>query len=376
MNRVRYGRPETMRVPWMAFRFLLCLVLFATAAPAATAHARDAEQRPHRGILFQAYPAAPSQRLDADPVVPAKALQRMMDAHDLLFVKSKRAAEAVDRLKRAGRVAIVYDPHFPERSLRSATIAAFLPDHFDTAAARGTFVVIVGRYGIEWPTSELAVVLAHELLGHGIQHLEGRLLRMRNLDLECEAFLWTEQAMQDLGLDKDARSAISLRREIERHWCADYIAWSAANRPALAGLWEARNPDIPALAEGFRAYAAHLEKSGQAERATAADTIRRGRLDETARAAAAASGDPDREYNAALAYKSDRTAPENFETALKLLRKAAEDGHREAQFTLGFALLRELPDGQDTEGARRWLRAAAAQGHERAQSVLRLIPGG
>jgi len=357
----------------MTLRFFFCIAFCVLSTAVSAAPARDAEQRVHGGVLFQAYPAAEDHNLDTAPIPPAEALQRMMDAHDLLFVKSSRAAAAVDRLKSAGRIALVYDPHFPERSLKTTKIAAFFPSYFDTETESGTFLVVIGRYGIKWPVRELAVVLAHELLGHGIQHLENRLWQTRNIDMECEAFLWTEQANQDLGLNKEDRSVITLRRRIERHWCAEFIAWSAAHQPQLNKLWEARDPDIPALIEGFRHYTAHLERSGLTEQATGRDAIRRGDADRAARAAAATSNDPDEQYAAAMAYKLDHTEPENFGKALSLLRKAAEGGHREAQFTLGFALLRELPDGPDMAGARRWLHAAAAQGHERAQSVLRLI---
>ena len=355
----------------------LISVLWCTSLGGGAALAdKRALQEIHGGVAFIAIQAPPGTEFDIPIVAAPEALQHLKDAHDLLFAKSAAAAAAIDRLKQAGDVLIVFDPHFPARTLSSRTIAAFFPDYLKDRSPDHTSLVVVGRYGINWPVGELGVVLAHELLGHGIQHLEGRLWRMRNLDMECEAFLWTEQATQDLGLNKEARSVISLRREIERHWCAGFIAWSAANQPAVAALWETRNPDVPALIDGFRSYAAHLEASGQTARATDADAVRRGQTDGAARAADAASGDPERQYAAALAYKLDRTRPGNFETALMLLQKAAEGGHREAQFTLGFALLRELPGGPDMEGARRWLAAAAAQGHERAKSVLRLIPGG
>jgi len=180
----------------------------------------------------------------------------------LLIAKSPRSVQAVERLKRAGDVIILYDPAFPSRSLTSLTIAAFSPGHVDLAKTRHESLVVVGRYGVHWPSDELAVVLAHELVGHGVQHLEGRLSETRFLDLECEAFLWTELAYQDLGIDKLRREVVQIRRQIERRWCSGFIGWSANNQPGLNAAWKELNPDVDALIAGFARYADAIQAKG------------------------------------------------------------------------------------------------------------------
>jgi len=75
-----------------------------------------------------------------------------------------------------------------------------LPDSYGLLAGKRLYLVAVGRLGINWPTDELAAVLAHEFAGHAVQFLERRLTRMRHL--ECEALLVNEQANLDLGLNK------------------------------------------------------------------------------------------------------------------------------------------------------------------------------
>lgn len=251
----------------MFFRYIAPMLAMLLSVTAAIAD----EQRPfteivHQGIHFVAFEAAKNAKLDSDSIPPKQALKKIIDAHDLLYSQSERSARAIDRLRKAGPIAIVYDPHFPPPRFVGNTIAAFFPDKFDVKSGKGTLLFAVGRYGIHWPTDELGVVLAHELLGHGIQHLEGRDWTGRLLDIECEAFLWTEQANQDLKIDKFNRYVISLRREIEKHWCSDFIRWSAKNQPEVANLWNSRDPDIPALVAGFKRYAAYLEKITPAQR--------------------------------------------------------------------------------------------------------------
>ena len=74
---------------------------------------------------------------------------------------------------------------------------------------------MVGRYGAKWPARELAAVLAHELVGHGMQQYRGRMEHVRTIDLECEAYLYEEQAYQDLGLDKRSSEMIKFRQALE-----------------------------------------------------------------------------------------------------------------------------------------------------------------
>ena len=352
---------------------ILCLGLLTNADRLAAA-APPVMESIHRGVVFGAFKAPPGADLDSPPVPMAQAIQHLQDAHDLLFAKSRASAAAIDRLKQAGEVLIIYDPAFPERALTTRTIAAFFPDYLKDRSAAHTSLVVVGRYGIHWPVDELAVVLAHELLGHGIQHLEGRIWSARVLDIECEAFLWTERAYQDLAVDKRQRGVIDMRRTIERHWCADFIRWSATHQPALNALWKTENPDIDALTVGFARYAESLKGDAGTKAAVANDARGRAAQDPTTRAALAQSGDAADIYAAGRAYQRDKSTPDNLQTALRLFERAAGLGHVEAQYRLGLALYREVPGAPDTAAARRWLQLAADNGHRRAAAVLRLIP--
>lgn len=208
----------------------------------------------HNGVQFSFFPSKDPKALGVSIVPGEEGIEAIKTAFDVLFVRSPTSARAVQRLQAAGRIIIIYSPDFPRRALTSNTIAAFAPDFFQHEGDQKLFLVIVGRFGVKWPYDELASVLAHELLGHGIQHLENRIYDARNLDVECEAFLWTELAFQDLRVDKRRRSVIDIRKQIERHWCADFRRWSAANRPDLISLWQVEDPDIPALIDGYRDY--------------------------------------------------------------------------------------------------------------------------
>ena len=350
------------------------VVGFLTSADSVAAEEPSAMESIHRGVIFGAFRAQAGADLDTPPVPMAQAIRHLQDAHDLLFAKSQASAAAIDRLKQAGEVLIIYDPAFPERALTNRTIAAFFPDYLKDRSAAHTSLVVVGRYGIHWPVDELAVVLAHELLGHGIQHLEGRIWSARVLDIECEAFLWTERAYQDLAVDKRQRSVIDMRRTIERHWCAGFIRWSATHQPAINVLWKTEDPDIDALTAGFARYAESLKGDADTKAAVANDARARAARDPTSRAQLAQSGDAADIYAAGRAYQRDSSAPDNLQTALRLFEKAAGMGHVEAQYRLGLALYRDVPGAPDTDAARRWLQLAADNGHRRAAAILRLIP--
>ena len=168
---------------------------------------------------------------DSPVVAPAVAERNILAALDMLRSRSPASAADLARLQAAGDVIVVYDPDFPDKEYASVTIAAFVADLFVPATDRMAFPVVVGRFGMHWPTADLAGVLAHELVGHGIQHLEGRLTKTRSLDLECEAWLHQEQAHQDLGIDKFRPDMIAFRRQLETIWCADLRDWQRDAEP-------------------------------------------------------------------------------------------------------------------------------------------------
>ncbi|MGY8935202.1 MAG: hypothetical protein ACKVG6_03755 [Alphaproteobacteria bacterium] len=42
------------------------------------------------------------------------------------------------------------------------------------SACADIFVEVVGRHSVEWCTNELASILAHEPVGHGVEHQRAR----------------------------------------------------------------------------------------------------------------------------------------------------------------------------------------------------------
>ena len=55
--------------------------------------------------------------------------------------------------------------------------------------------------------------------------------RMRPLDRECEAWLYEEQAYQDLGVDKTSKPMIEFRKQLEQRECSDFRRYQAARVP-------------------------------------------------------------------------------------------------------------------------------------------------
>lgn len=233
-------------------RFLVSLaVLLFTSGPAL---ARDPLHQALAGVDIIAYPPEQSE-IDGIPTTSAdRALETLHAALTRLLEASPWVAPEIARLRKAGTVELFYDARHPADTLSEVNIAIYLPDYFNPAEGKRRFVVVVGRTGIQWTIDELAGALAHELAGHAIQRLEGRIEVMRLLDIECEAYLIHERANQDLGLDKTTREAISIRRSMDNHWCDDFRRFTLDRDLPVAGEWDKLNPDVPALLDAFREY--------------------------------------------------------------------------------------------------------------------------
>ena len=231
------------------------------AAPADAASPRSApvQDRSWNGIRLLALQPEPGARFDVSIVQPEQGLDHIAAALDLIARKSPASAAVIDRLKASGRVSLVYFPNdFRDRNRPNAqTVALFLPD-FLKQRGLGTpgleFAVVINQFGVKWPAGELAAVIVHELAGHGLQHLEGRIVNARVLDLECEASLYQERAYQDLGVAKKSRAVVLFRRQMEDRYCADFRAYMRARAPSRLALWDALNPDVPALLALFADY--------------------------------------------------------------------------------------------------------------------------
>jgi hypothetical protein len=76
----------------------------------------------------------------------------------------------------------------------------------------------------------------------------------------------------------------------------------------------------------------------------------------------ATSGDADAQFNLGQAYRLGRGVPTNLATAKDWFEKAADQGHLDAETTLGLLLFQS---GDQAEGLK-WLKKAALQGEPRA----------
>lgn len=247
-------------------------VAAAFGAPAAGADMPPPPERMRDGVrLFAVAPDA-GARFDVSVLPPEAALDRIAAALELIRQRSPASAAAMDRLEAAGRVTLIYYPNeFRDRNRPNAqTVALFLPEFLKSRGlgVEGLeFTVVINQFGVKWPAEELAAVIVHELAGHGIQHLQGRIASGRVLDLECEASLYQEQAYQDLGAAKKARTVVLFRRQMEYRYCADFRAYMLKHAPGGLALWDSLNPDVATLLGLFgdyrRAQAAQKDRAAR-----------------------------------------------------------------------------------------------------------------
>lgn len=244
------ARPIGFATIWLAA--FICLI---STPPWADSHI-IVEQRD--GMTLAAIKPPPGTSYDV-PLMPAReGLKRINAAFRLLHRKSPYSIAQIETLKKNGPVTVIYDPRYPNPKIDISTVrvAIFLPnlskDKSGTADGKKYFALI-GRHGIKWPEPELAAVLAHELVGHGMQHFRDRIEGTRNVDLECEATLYQEMAHQDLGMDKFSGEMIRFQKQLAS-LCMNFIAYLKKNDPPRARLWEAISPDVPELLSVFDNY--------------------------------------------------------------------------------------------------------------------------
>lgn len=228
------------------------VLLLATPAFAGDGRIEDVVN----GVRFVAPPKDPKKTYDTRLLHGAEGLKRLKAALNLLTSKSPFSAKKLGVLKNSGTVTLVYLPgDAPKSAATGENVAVFLPKFLASPVPRSrSFQVIVGRHGVKWPTNELAAVLAHELVGHGIQHQRKRMKKMRPIDLECEAYLYEEIVNQDLGLNKRSTEMVRFRKGLESHWCADFKLYMRAKRKRELKLWDTLNPNVPRLLIIFEDY--------------------------------------------------------------------------------------------------------------------------
>ena len=366
----------------------------------------DVVEFQHRGLTIAGKPLPPGVNFDISIVGPKQGAETVRAALDVLYEQSPYNAAAINKLKAAGNVFIVYDPLFPGRELTQVTIAAFIPEYFQKEGTAKDFVSVVSRYGAKWEPRELAPILAHELTGHGMQRLRGRIEKVREVDIECEAYLYQEKAYQDLGFDKSDKEMINFRQVLERHWCADFRNWLKANKPSGLAHWDKLNPDVPKILKDYLAYTDALTRSGVAGKAIfnakkkqrKAEADRLHRLSNSNNPAdhyelaqilktgvgakadakqslvwmnkAAKGGHIAAKYELGVAYFQGKILKQNKKKAVDLIISAAKGGHPGAAYTYGVLLMKGQGISQNLTEARKWLNTAKKAGVQSAQKAL------
>ncbi|MBT5665561.1 MAG: sel1 repeat family protein [Rhodospirillaceae bacterium] len=353
-------------------RFIaLALFIWAVNSPAAAAEAKDARVTEHKGVglMFQA--VDPNKKFDTGFIPAEQGIRNIAKAIDQLLKRSPISARKIKALKESGRVILLYTPDdLRNNAAGSEAVALFLPDFLrksDKREQRKTFLVVVGRHGVKWPADELAAVLAHELVGHGVQHQRGRLSDIRDLDAECEAYMYEEIAIQDLGLDKDTREMVAFRKAMEGHFCSDFKTYMRKSRSRDMALWDVLNPDIPKLLQIFEGYLAQSKRKGITGKSLAAKK----QLLQERRKRGFKDASPDEIYKFATQLRDgDFGVSPDLSEAFRYFKLAGERGHAGAQFDLGWIYTKGDGVQKDLAKAFTWFQKAAEQGRAAAQSRL------
>jgi len=224
-------------------------------------------RKEHNGITYIALPAPKHKKFDVPIVDGPTAMATLIKAMDMLEGKKSFTSSQINKLKRHGHITIVYDPRYPDKraSMSSVQVALFSPHFFGRVESRmkgRNFLVIVSRHGIKWPLKEMAAVMVHELVGHGIQHLNNRWNKMRLIDMECEAWLYEEMAYQDMGIDKFSKEMITFKKQLAQQ-CDGFLRHLRNKNPAGNALWEKLNPVVPKLLVHFHKYLKNIKKKSR-----------------------------------------------------------------------------------------------------------------
>ena len=182
----------------------------------------------YRGVNLMVVPPKKGAEFDVDVIGGRTALRRLRAAVSKLIRSAPFSAAKLKLLQEKGDVFFVYDPSYPKQTGvdgQGENLAQFRPNLFDNVSDLTdgiAFPVVVGRYLIKWSSDEFAAVLADKMVGNGMQHLEGRLETMAELDANCEAALYQEMAHQELGMNKHAGLQVRFRQQLEWLWCVDF----------------------------------------------------------------------------------------------------------------------------------------------------------
>lgn len=308
-------------------------------------------------------------------VGPREGINTIIEAIDLIKKESPYSAAQIKTLKKNGAVFLIYDPSIPEgKGIVSLLFAIFSPNYFgpdEIDESETTFNVLIGRHIIKRPLKELAAVLVHELVGHGLQHLEGRMGIMRRGDLECEARLYEEKSNQDFGVDRRATKMIKFRQQLKRS-CILFRRYLRKEDKAGHALWKKGKLEVPRLLDHFRKYVDDLRARGVMQ-----DALQRVMAYQQAdRDKIFDGGAPHEQHVIGLTFLKGSASlgakPDPAEAA-KWFRRAAEQGYTDAHAELGALYEKGRGVARDDAEAARCYRIAADGGNARAQYALGIL---
>ena len=349
----------------------LALIMWSLDSTVIAAEVPDARVTHHDGVDLMFKSVDPNKKFDTGFVPAEQGIQNIAKALDQLIKRSPISAQKVESLKNSGRVLLIYFPdNLRNHNTGGEAVALFLPDFLQRTSDRDrkkTFLVVVGRHGVKWPTDELAAVLAHELVGHGVQHQRGRLSDIRVLDAECEAYLYGEIAIQDLGIDKDTLEMVALRKAVEENFCSDFRTYMRKSHPDDMALWDVQNPNVPELLKLFEAYLDHSKREGVTGKSLAASK----RMLQEQRKRGLKDASPEEIYKFAKQLRiGDFGVAPTLSESFRYFKLAAERGHADAQYDLGWIYTKGDGVNKIPGKAFAWFRKAAEQGRAAAQSRL------
>ncbi len=358
--------------PKLSRTLLKMLIVLSLAAipkgPATGGHLPSPLYSEYDGMTLVAIPLQNGETFDVPVIESAEGLERIKQALAVLMDRSPSSARHVQNLKDSGRVIVVYDPHYPNTPTSVATlkVALFSPKYLPAAHANGSanpaqkeFLVVIGRHGIKWPATDLAAVLVHELVGHGGQHLTDNRLEMRQMDIECEAWLYQERAHQEFGLDKLSTEMIRFQQQLLFN-CQEFINYLTRTDPDTRQQWRKLNPDVPVLLEKFKDYMAELQASGKIAKIKAFADAKR----EITHSQIFRDG-PGSEINRiGDLYLYGMGTTQDYGLAAKWYRRAALLGCPDAQLGLATLYLDGLGIERSKVEAYFWLSLAAQNGTE------------
>lgn len=227
---------------------------FLVLAAPAMARAKEIIRETAEGITLLSTAASSSDPLRE---VPGKreALSRIEVALEVLRTGSPGSFEAMANL--GGRIVIEYDPDEASLDALGGPLAVFR-SHTGVRKLDQTgdplYVAVLGARAVLWPAEDLAGIIVHEILGHGRQHVEGRLRTMNQKDRECEARLYQMRTYQDLGVAPVRGTITAFRQSLEAIWCEAFLIHLRSTWPAAGDLWTAASGDPGRVFESFKAY--------------------------------------------------------------------------------------------------------------------------